>query len=223
MRPKDSQQTPPTLETYTELQGAYDQYNRALFNNALPPCLITLHRGVQRNYGHFCHKRFVRLSDGRTATDEIALNPRHFANRSVAQVLSTLAHEMVHLWQAHNGKPSRSAYHNRQWAEKMVSIGLQPSDTGQPGGKPTGQHVTHYLIQGGLFESATTKLLKNGFTLSWADAEAPGATQSKKSGKRIKYTCPTCGISAWGKSDLNLICGDCEKPLTHEEPESEED
>jgi hypothetical protein len=70
----------------------------------LPPCLITLHRESHRVLGYFSHKRFVRLSDGRTATDEIAMNPIHFAGRSVVAVMSTLAHEMVHLWQAHLGK-----------------------------------------------------------------------------------------------------------------------
>jgi len=26
---------------------------------------------------------------------------------------------MAHLWQHHHGKPSRAAYHNREWASKM--------------------------------------------------------------------------------------------------------
>jgi predicted SprT family Zn-dependent metalloprotease len=28
-----------------------------------------------------------------------------------------------------------------------------------------------------------------------------------KAGKRVKYTCPSCQDSAWGKSDMTLICG----------------
>jgi hypothetical protein len=89
------------------------------FQGQLPACLITLHRESHRVLGYFSHNRFVRLSDGRTATDEIAMNPIHFAGRKLEAVMSTLAHEMVHLWQAHLGKPSRKAYHNKQWAEKM--------------------------------------------------------------------------------------------------------
>jgi hypothetical protein len=34
----------PTLEAYGELQTAYDHYNKGLFQDQLPPCLITLHR-----------------------------------------------------------------------------------------------------------------------------------------------------------------------------------
>jgi len=210
----------PTLEAYGELQAAYDHYNRLLFHDALPPCLITLHRESQRVLGYFSHKRFVRLSDGRTATDEIAMNPRHFAGRSVEAVLSTLAHEMVHLWQAHLGKPSRKAYHNKEWAEKMKSIGLQPSDTGEPGGRETGQKMNHYVTAGGAFEGATAKLLQAGFALSWADAAIlDKVVKPKKSGTRVKYSCPGCGANAWGKSELHLICADCDQSMTGETAE----
>jgi hypothetical protein len=92
----------PTLEAYGELQTAYDHYNRAVFQDQLPACLITLHRGSHRVLGYFSHKRFVRLSDGRTATNEIAMSPMRFAGRGITAVLSTLAHEMVRLWQAHH-------------------------------------------------------------------------------------------------------------------------
>jgi hypothetical protein len=214
----------PTLEAYGELQMAYDHYNRLLFHDALPPCLITLHRESQRVLGYFSHKRFVRLSDGRTATDEIAMNPLHFAGRSVEAVLSTLAHEMVHLWQAHLGQPSRKAYHNKEWAEKMKAIGLQPSDTGEPGGKETGQKMNHYIIPGGAFDKATASLLQSGFALSWADAAIlDKVAKPKKSGTRVKYTCPDCGANAWGKDGLRLICADCGESMTGDTPEEGED
>jgi predicted SprT family Zn-dependent metalloprotease len=222
--PSTDVSTFPTLEAYGELQQAYDHYNRTLFDGRLPPCLITLHRESERMHGHFSHNRFVRLADGRTATDEIALNPMHFVRRSVTEVLSTLTHEMAHLWQAHHGKPSRQAYHNKQWAWKMKAIGLQPSATGEPGGKETGQKMTHYVIAGGAFEQATTALLETGFRLSWADAgvATPGK-KPKKSGTRIKYTCPACQANAWGKAGLKLLCGDCLQPMQGDEPEDAED
>ena len=80
--------------------------------------------------------------DGKEVTDEIALNPSHFRDRSTEQSLSTLVHEMTHLEQHHFGKPSRAGYHNKQWAGMMKAVGLIPSDTGAPGGKEVGQKVT---------------------------------------------------------------------------------
>jgi hypothetical protein len=39
---------------------------------------------------------------------------------------------MVHLWQHHHGKPSRTGYHNKEWATMMKAVGLIPSDTAAP-------------------------------------------------------------------------------------------
>ena len=50
---------------------------------------------------------------------------------------------MAHVWQPTHGKPPIRCYQGRQWAAKMKEIGLQPSTTGEPGGKGTGQSVTH--------------------------------------------------------------------------------
>ena len=73
---------------------------------------------------------------------------------------STLAHEMAHAWQYHFGKPSAEAgYHNVEWGTKMEEIGLMPSNTGEPGGKRTGQQMTHYIVEDGPFAEAASDLL----------------------------------------------------------------
>jgi predicted SprT family Zn-dependent metalloprotease len=80
--------------------------------------------------------------DGR---HELALNPDHFICRTDAEICSTLGHEMTHVWQHQFGQPSARGYHNREWAAKMKTMGLQPSNTGAVGGKETGQQMTHYV------------------------------------------------------------------------------
>jgi hypothetical protein len=87
----------PTALTYTSLSLAYDFLNMELFSGALPPCLITVQR-KQGSFGYFSGERFQNTANQEEITDEIALNPAHFATRSPEQVLSTLVHEMVHLW-----------------------------------------------------------------------------------------------------------------------------
>jgi hypothetical protein len=42
----------PTRDTYTQLDNAYDYFNRALFAGKLPPCVMTLHR-KKGAYGYF--------------------------------------------------------------------------------------------------------------------------------------------------------------------------
>src|SRR5712691_9136374 len=86
----------PTEQAYSELQHAYDVFNTRLFAGQLPSCLITIQR-KNRTYGYFSGERWNDQA-GAVTTEE---------------VLSTLAHEMVHLWQHHCGTPSRSTYHNK--------------------------------------------------------------------------------------------------------------
>lgn len=208
----------PTEQAYTELQHAYDFFNTRLFDGQLPPCLITMQR-KNRTYGYFSGERWNDHAGA--VTDEIALNPAHFATRSTEEVLSTLAHEMVHLWQHHFGEPSRSAYHNKGWAAKMDAIGLCPSDTGMPGGKRTGQHMSHYVMEGGAYQQVCAELLGQGFMISWRDRareDAPGKGKTPgKAGVRTKYTCPDCGLNAWAKPDVVLLCGACEVALEPDE------
>ncbi|MFP5476104.1 MAG: SprT-like domain-containing protein [Gammaproteobacteria bacterium] len=156
----------PTQETYEELQHAYSHFNRTLFDGALPACLITLQR-EKATCGYFSGARFASV-DG-AVTDEIALNPAYFAVVPLVETLQTLVHEMTHLWQSHFGQPGRGRYHNREWADKMESIGLMPSSTGQPGGSRTGDCMADYAIEGGSFLAACEALLTDSFKLTWYD------------------------------------------------------
>src|SRR5262249_23201502 len=138
---------------YITLAAAFDFFNRRLFKGELPPAIITLQRKAG-SHGYYSERRFEGRSDDAAETDEIALNPGTFAGRSDEQILSTLAHEMCHHWQAHFGKPGRGRYHNQEWADKMESIGLVATHTGEPGGLSTGQRLTHYIVIKGPFHLA---------------------------------------------------------------------
>lgn len=218
----------PTEEAYGELQLAYDHFNRTLFDGELPACLITFQR-EKRTYGYFSHARFE--SEAGKSTDEIAINPAYFAVVPIVEIMQTLAHEMVHLWQAHFGTPGRRGYHNREWADKMEAIGLMPSDTGQPGGRKVGEKMADYPQPGGAFAAACAQLLTDDFTITWRDrlpspplrpmvdpgtASAAGpaiADVQEDKSNRKKYTCPSCGSNTWGKPGMKLICGECRIPL----------
>lgn len=184
--------------------------------------IITMQRKAKA-YGYFAGSRFGSR-DGQEVTDEIALNPQHFAARTTEQSLSTLAHEMAHLWQHHFGKMSRGGYHNKQWAEKMQEIGLYPSSTGAPGGKTTGQSVSHYIIEGGPYQVAFKALMAEGFkdfyVDLWDDEDAKKKRKTKAASKS-KYTCPDCQTNAWAKPDTKLICGECETSMRCDDAQQE--
>ena len=188
---------------YRAFQQAYDFFNKELFSASLPQVLITLHRRAHSK-GYFAPKRFSgRLEESNV--HELALNPDTFIRRTDEEILSTLAHEMVHVWQQTHGKAPRRAYHDRQWANKMKEIGLQPSSTGQPDGKETGQSVTHYILAEGAYQKAYRTLQARGFQLHWQSA--PPLQKRRES--KLKFTCPECRQNAWAKPDAELICGIC--------------
>jgi predicted SprT family Zn-dependent metalloprotease len=171
------------------------------------------HRGA---YGYFAPERFGSR-DGATITDEIALNPQHFAGRSAKKTLSTLVHEMVHLWHQHFGKPSRTGYHNKEWATKMKMVGLHPSSTGEPGGKETGQKVSHYIVEGGPYDVAFAELEKQGIGEllgdRWNESDDAKKARAAKAKSKTKYECEGCSLNAWAKPEAALMCGDCDLPL----------
>jgi len=195
-----------TPAEYRAFQEAYDFLNAELFAGTLPHVLVTLQRHAKAK-GYFSPERFTGRVK-KAAVHELAMNPDSFTGRTDEEILSTLAHEMAHVWQQTHGTPPRRSYHDRQWAAKMKEIGLQPSTTGAPGGKETGQSVTHYIIAGGAYAEAYAKLKAKGFQLHWQSVPADSQARAKKASK-TKFTCPDCGQNAWAKPDALLICGAC--------------
>jgi hypothetical protein len=193
-----------TLKEYQGFQRAYDFFNRELFAGSLPQVLVTLQRHANTR-GYFSPERFKGRVE-KAAVHELALNPDTFTGRTDELILSTLTHEMCHVWQETHGEPSRRGYHNRQWAGKMRQVGLQPTSTGEPGGMETGQSITHYIIPEGLYAKAYAQLASSGYQLHWQSLPAGGS--AKKSSKN-KFTCPECGQNAWAKPGAHLICGEC--------------
>src|SRR5947209_1369433 len=72
---------------YITLSAAFDFFNRRLFASALPAALITLqrHKGAR---GYYSARRFEGRADKSRETDEIALNPGTFLDRTDAEILS---------------------------------------------------------------------------------------------------------------------------------------
>ena len=200
-----------TEHEYRTFQRAYSFFNGKLFANSLPDLLVTLQRHAGAK-GYFAPERFkgrVENENEKITAHELALNPDVFTGRSDEAILSTLVHEMVHVWQETHGTPPRRSYHDRQWARKMKEIGLQPSTTGEPGGKETGQSVTHYILPAGRFADAYAELAASGFRINWQSVPFNGRERKKKAASKTRYTCPGCGTNAWAKPQTKLICGAC--------------
>jgi len=219
-----------TRQQFNTLEDLFVYYNNNLFNGQLPFCLVNLsrHRGAA---GFFIQGNWK--STNGDIKHEISINPDTLG-KGDEYWHSTLVHEMAHLWQCEFGNPSRYTYHNKEWAAKMIEIGLMPTDTGLPGGKTTGQRISDYVIKDGLFSKAFSSItqmqllnLLLPYTNSGGYFEDNQATEENddntvkeekesKSGKKIKYSCE-CGTNVWGKSGLSLHCNNCDTDFDENE------
>ena len=209
----DWQSVDPTTQIYAHLTHAFGYLNRELFDNQLPPALITFQR-KKGMMGYFRRSRFKSFDCVRTA-DEIALNPLHFALGD-EETLSTLGHEMVHLWQHHFGTVTSPGDHNEEWSAKMKSFGLIPSDTAAPGGRQTGRRMSHFIESGGKFDRAAHELIEKGFVVAFVEQASPEQVllKMKKNASKTRFKCSgSCGQLAWAKPDSQLDCRRCQRPL----------
>jgi len=201
----------PTLQQFSAYQAAWEYFNRELFCGELKPCILNF-RQYPNSYGIFGNDRWT---NGSETVHEISLSPDSLA-RPVIDTMSTLVHEMCHQWQQDHGDPPRRCYHDKEWASKMEAIGLQPSHTGSPGGKRTGQKMTHFIVEGGPFFAAY-QAMPEDIKLPWLSMIPPQEEKEKKPKTRIKYLCNGCQVNVSGKRGLAIVCGQCKSDMIPED------
>jgi hypothetical protein len=202
--------TSPTHLQSAAYQQIFDYFNRMLFENQLPACMLSYSRRRHSSHTLFTSEQWQK--EAGSATSEISLNLKQLSEKKPIEVMATLVREMVHLWQERYGHSSSRGYYNREWAEKMEEIGLIPSATGLPGGRRTGKGIQHYFEPDGPFETAFRKMPPSYL---W-----PFRPMAFESGNRAKYSektmyrCTVCETKVWGKGGLGLIC-ECGRVFTN--------
>jgi hypothetical protein len=83
--------------------------------------MITL-RADKKTRAYYTPRRWNSLK-GEIAA-EIALNPRMLRDEPAETWLMELVHNLVHHWQHVEGTAGRARYHNRDFVERMKSVGL---------------------------------------------------------------------------------------------------
>lgn len=175
----------PINQVYYPLQTAFDHFNKELFDGALPQTVITVER-TSNTYGYFSPDRWT--NDEGEKIHEIALNSSYFGSSKVIKILSVLVHNQIHLWQHTLGEHKSSrTYHNAEFRDKSLAVGLQPTSDGTTGGKQTGQKITDLPIDNGLFIEKSLKLIDSGFKFELIDLIVSTPSKQEEFNKPIKY------------------------------------
>lgn len=96
----------------------FDVFSGEFFDDLLPLCFLSFQPTRRGRLGHY---RPGHNAVG--AQYEINLNPRHL-DRPVCEVLGTLLHEMLHLWQELHGRAPKTNWHNREFVDRARALGI---------------------------------------------------------------------------------------------------
>ncbi len=196
----------PSAEQYDSFQNIFDYLNQNLFNNTLPDCMLRFSIKSNRIDGSFLPSSWSR--DDKDIKHEISINPTLLAKQNKQEILAVICHNMVHLWQYTYSDLSEGSkkYHNKQWVEKMESLGLEPRNIGKRGGTQTGRAVTQVPKPNGLFLKVC-EAMPDGYLMPFRGV----TNKTTKTGKtkQSTYVCPICRDKSSGKPGEVNFCVSC--------------
>lgn len=195
-------------ELQAALQAAFNAINRDFYNGELEKVIITVKEGRKvGTLGTFCTaKEWVQNG---TERHEINISANYIGQRTVEETITTLMHEMTHLYCNQNGikDTSRSGvYHNKRFKAEAEAHGLDVQFADQIGWSvTTPKPQTEQWIKDnipiksfGIYKQSTGKA---------------GGGKGKAKQSMVKKVCPICGNIARVTSEYKLVCGECNEVM----------
>ena len=192
-----------------ELHRAFKMFNENLFNNEIPePAILIQSRGNKKLTLGWCTVEKVWKNEA-THEERYEINlVAEALNRGIYPVMTTLLHEMVHLYNLVCGVKDTSrgnTYHNMKFKKVAEAHGLIIDHADKIGWSVSKlQGFTMDLIDSYHFDEAVFSLGRKDLTMEGAGTRRkPVKTSSRK------YICPCCGTSLRASKDINVLCADC--------------
>ena len=198
------------------LEKMYRQLNADKFNNELDEPIITI-MSTPSAYGHVTCGKVWRSKD--TSRYELNIGAGTL-DRPIENVVSTLLHEMVHIYNLQHDIQDCSrgnTYHNKRFKEKAESVGLvieYDKRIGWSVTSPSESLIEYICTQGWediLMNRQESIRIRTGGGKA-TDGDSEGAPSKKPSSTR-KYQCPCCGMSVRATKTVNILCGDCHEQM----------
>lgn len=192
-----------------ELHKAFNYINRDYFNNELPePAILIQSRGNKKLVLGWCTVGKV-WKNSTTQEEKYEINlVAEAVNRGLFPVMSTLMHEMVHLYNLENDIKDTSrgnTYHNKAFKEEAEKRGLIIEHDEKIGWSLTS--LTPALMN----RIKSYGLNEEAFTLGRMDLTVEEKEKGKKKSSSRKYICPECGTTIRASKDVFVLCGLCTK------------
>ena len=196
------------------LEKMYRQLNKDFFNNELEEVLITI-QSTRNAYGHVTTRRIWNSKNG-LSRYELNIGAGTL-DRPIENVVSTMLHEMVHIYHLMNDIQDTSrgnTYHNKKFKAKAESVGLiidYDQRIGYSITSPSDSLILYICEQGWTdIDMNRDEGISFGGTGKGGNSAAPTPTApTKKPSSTRKLQCPCCRNSVRATKSVNISCGDC--------------
>lgn len=200
-------------DSLKKLENYFDFLNNLAFKGELERPVITISPDQTSGaYGWCSVNKIWNNGDDTNGYYEINLCSEHL-NRPINEVISTLLHEMVHLFNltiANVQDTSRNGYyHNTKFKKAAEDHGLNCEKTEKYGWSKT--TLRDWVVD------AISEHADEGFSLHRNIFANPAVGKASKKSSSRKYVCPTCGAIVRATKEVHIICGDCDCEFELEE------
>lgn len=188
------------------LQGMYTRINDHFFNGELEKIIFTFEAGYKKgSYGWI-----YTVKDWQQGKEErYAINIScDYLDRPKEAIISTLMHEMCHLYALQNEiqDTSRSGiYHNKKFKDIAEKHGLNVQEADKIGFSVTS------------LKAETAEWLKDNITFSEIAIYKKKPVLAEKVAKpkqsSRKYVCPCCGLIVRATKECRIKCIDCDAEM----------
>ena len=198
------------IETVNYLAKLYDYCNTKLFGGELVRPVITVQRDERnKTNGWWSVKKVWKENDKDEGEHELNMTAQQL-NRPINQIAATMIHEMCHQYAAENDLQDCSrggTYHNKLFRKIAETHGLSVKQLPQIGWSHTElTKESERLINNFVAENSPTIIYRLQVFKG----------QTVKSTSTRKYICPVCGNSVRATKAVNIMCLDCNEPMTEE-------
>lgn len=192
------------------MQGMYTRINEHFFNNELEKVIITFESGFKKGaYGWIHSVRDWKQEQRKETTERYHINLScDYLNRSREEIISTLMHEMCHLYALMKDikDTSRSGiYHNKKFKQIAEEHGLNVQEADKIGWSVTSlkPETAEWLKENCNFSEITIYKEK--------PLVADRIAKPKQSSR--KYVCPCCGLIVRATKECKIKCIECDEEM----------
>lgn len=201
------------------LEKIYRELNNDKFGGELEEPIITI-QSTPKAYGHVTCSKIWKAKDNEKYELNLGAGT---IGRPIENVVSTMLHEMVHIYNLMHGIKdcsNQGKYHNTKFRDKAVSVGLIIEKHDVYGWTITSpsDDLILYIAEKGWTDILINRnegyLPMDGKTDNGENGKNPPA---KKPSSTRKYICPCCGISTRATKSIRIMCMDCKEEMITEQ------